>query len=341
VRRRVRQYTSFPSARAFDAFVDLLNAGGVLDAVDPTMVYSSAPAAADGTDASSSDDDAGSVVPLKKRRLGARALSPKEAIFFVLFRCRTGLDIIDCHALFGIEYSVACRYFAVYISFLRVWLEAEFPSPTPEQLDRACPLSFKVAFPDRKIQMIIDAHEQQCEEPSNLMARRTVWSDYKHRTTNKFFGACSPCGACVFASTNYGGKCDDRTLTLNCGVMDLLLKNWTTLADKGFMLHAEYADAKHQHELFTPSHAQAGVKTYSADESRWTNAVGKTRIHVERMFKRAQEWKILHTIIKISAMDLAGSIFKVCCFMGNFEPPLIRQEGEPLRSLAEVQWGRE
>ena len=93
------------------------------------------------------------------------------------------------------------------------------------------------------------------------------------------------------------------------------------------------------HKLRVPSHAQVGVATFSRDESKCTNKVGKTRIHIERMFKRAQEWKILHTIIKISAMDLAGTIFQVCCFMTNFEPPLIRSEGEALVSLAEKQWG--
>ena len=78
------------------------------------------------------------------------------------------------------------------------------------------------------------------------MARRTVWSDYKHRTTNKFLGACSPCGACVYASTNYGGKCDDRTLTNACGLMDTIYDGHTTLADKGFMMHAEFAAKKHE-----------------------------------------------------------------------------------------------
>eukprot|EP01043_Picozoa_sp_COSAG02_P035987 COSAG02_NODE_2609_length_8435_cov_4.723129_7_plen_69_part_00 len=58
--------------------------------------------------------------------------------------------------------------------------------PTEEQLRRAEPSSFKRNFPNRDIQMIIDAHEQECESASNLQARRTTWSEYKHRTTNKF-----------------------------------------------------------------------------------------------------------------------------------------------------------
>ena len=333
-KRRVRNYTGLVSARVFDGFVEKLNCDGALDAVSVTAEHDEPQA--DGV----TDGDADSNLSRRPKRLrmGARALQPKEAILFVLMRCRTGLDIIDIHALFGMGYSTACRYFRIYVAFLRMWLERQFPMPTEEQLRRAEPSSFKRNFPNRDIQMIIDANEQECESASNLQARRTTWSEYKHRTTNKFLGACSPCGACVFASTNYGGLIDDNTLTRVTGIMDLAHKGWTTLADKGFLLHAEYAEKGHH--LFIPSYAQRGVPTYTRDETRWTNRVGSVRIHVERMFKRAQEWKILHRTIKISNMDVAGSVFKVCCFMTNFEPPLIRQEGEPLMCLAEKQWGR-
>eukprot|EP01049_Picozoa_sp_SAG25_P013375 SAG25_NODE_2055_length_1995_cov_2.075949_2_plen_364_part_00 len=340
--KRVRNYTGLPSACAFDAFVAALNTGGELDHVDVKAEYNRAARGAAASDADAeadtSDSDSAGAPAAKRQRLGARALSPKEAIFFVLMRCRTGLDVIDIHALFGIGYSTACRYFRVYIAFLRVWLERQFPMPTEEQLRQAEPSSFKRNFPSRDIQLIIDAHEQECESASNLMARRTLWSEYKHRTTNKFLGACTPCGACVYASTNYGGLIDDNTLTEVCGIMDVLYDGWSTLADKGFLLHDEFA--QRGHNLFIPAFAQRGVPTYTRDESKWTNCVGSVRIHVERLFKRAQEWKIMKRIIKISNMDVAGSIFKVCCFMTNFEPPLIRQDGQPLITLAELQWGR-
>lgn len=335
--QRIRQYTGFWSVECFDLFIDCLNADGLLDRVLVKQDMYQEEASSDGDETDGSEEGGDPPPRRHKKPHGNRALTPKDAIFFTLMWLRTGLDIKDLHALFGIGYSTACRYFAIYISFLRVWLEAEFPQPTADQIKRATPESFRKAFPSTNVQYIIDAHEQQCEEPTDLKCRRTVWSDYKHRTTNKFLGVCTPCGACVFASSNYGGKCDDKTLTLASGFMDLLLNGWTTLADKGFMMHAEFASAGHQ--LITPTHAVAGVPTYSYDESRWTNAIGKTRIHIERMFRRAQEWKILHGIIKINSMDLAGTIFKVCCLMGNFEPPLIRQGDDALLSLAELQWG--
>jgi hypothetical protein len=280
--------------------VRLLESNGLLAAVNIRAFRGLKKAAAetrdDGTGGSNADGDDGSdgdgesVAPQPKRakpnRMSQRALQPKEAIFMVLMRLRTGLDLIDIHALFNIGYSTACQYFAVYVTFLRDFLIAEFPMPSEEQLRRAEPESFQKAFPGDNVQLIIDAHEQQCEESANLEARRTLWSDYKHRCTNKFLGACTPCGACVFASTNYGGKCDDKTLTTATGIIGKCYPGWMTLADKGFMMSAEFAAVNHK--LRVPSHAQVGVATFSRDESRWTNKIGKTRIHIERMFKRAQ-----------------------------------------------------
>ena len=101
-------------------------------------------------------------------------------------------------------------------------------------------------------------------------------------------------------------------------------------------MHADFNAL--QHTLITPTHAWTGIPTYNRDESLWTNAIGKTRIHVERMFRRAQEWKILHSLIKISQMDLAGTVFIVCMYLTNFESPLIREQGRKLTSLARLQW---
>ena len=330
MKQRVRNYTGFWGAAGFDAFIEYMNVDGELDAVAVmSSPWDEPPDAAAATNTPAPK--------LKKPRIYRRALQPKEAMFFVLFRLRTGLDIIDIHALFDIGYSTACRYFTVYVSFLAYWLEREFPMPTEAQL-RACePAAFKKEYSGRDVQMIIDAHEQECEEPSNLPLRRNMFSDYKHRTTCKFLGACTPAGACIFASTAYGGKCDDKTLTQTTGLLEQCYKDWTTLADKGFMMHAEFAEVGHN--LFVPSHARVGVKTYTADESKWTNKIGKTRIHIERMFKRAQEYKIMHARVKISNMHMAGTIFKCCCFLTNFEPPLVRQEDHThLRSLFEIQW---
>ena len=68
-----------------------------------------------------------------------------------------------------------------------------------------------------------------------------------------------------------------------------------------------------------------------------THVVAGPRVHVERAFRRVQEWKCLSKRVKLTQADLAGSVFSVCARMSNFDRPLIR-EGD-LLSVAEQTWG--
>ena len=82
----------------------------------------------------------------------------------------------------------ACRYFIVYLQALKSVLASEFPYPSLEMIKNATPEAFKKHFPGRTIQEIIDAHEQEMQVPSCLVAQRSTWSKYKHRQTAKFLG---------------------------------------------------------------------------------------------------------------------------------------------------------
>eukprot|EP01050_Picozoa_sp_SAG11_P014307 SAG11_NODE_1746_length_4331_cov_2.793715_3_plen_213_part_00 len=104
------------------------------------------------------------------------------------------------------------------------------------------------------------------------------------------------------------------------------------------MMHDEYARLKN-HELITPTKAWVGQPTFTVDESAHTSNVGNKRIHVERAFKRAQEWKILHKVIPITRVDIWGAVFYVCCMMSNYGPPMIRDGVDGLPCVAEIQWG--
>ena len=87
--------------------------------------------------------------------------------------------------------------------------------------------------------------------------------------------------------------------------------------------------------------AQAWVNeaSFTRDESRQSHTIGSTRIIIERLFKRAQEWKILHSVIKVSEMDTYSTTFLVCCYMVNYDPPLIRDPEQALMCVGEMQWG--
>jgi len=174
--------------------------------------------------------------------------------------------------------------------------------------------------------------------PSDLTCYRSGFSQYKHGTTAKYLGSIAASGAVLDTSEPRGGCCSDKELTVACGILDRSLEGMTTLADKGFMMHEQFTDV--MHELLTPPKKRRGAATFNVGEMDMTHVIAGPRVHVERAFRRVQEWKCLHKRVKLTQADLAGSVFSVCSRMSNFDRPLIRDEGSDiLLSVAEQTWG--
>ena len=167
----------------------------------------------------------------------------------------------------------------------------------------------------------IDAHEQEMEVSRDKTVSRTTWSEYKRRNTLKFLGAICGNGAFTFASTAYPGRITDPSLTEVSGFLDAIHEYGVTCADKGFMMHDKFTELLHKLEV--PSKAQQLQVAFSSDQMKQTAKIARVRIHVERAFRRAQEFAILHRRVPISQVDLWGMIFRICCFLTNFQPPLI------------------
>ena len=167
----------------------------------------------------------------------------------------------------------------------------------------------------------IDCHEQPCEDPSSFLSHKKVYSTYKGVPTLKFFGAVAGNGAFTFASTAYRGRLSDPVITRLCGFLEIIHAGGIVGADKGFDMIADFSAKRSL--LVIPPKAFNGQSVYTADECVDTTRIARARIHVERAFKRVQEYAILHNKIPVTMFDIWGSIFRVCCFLTNLEPPLI------------------
>ena len=150
---------------------------------------------------------------------------------------------------------------------------------------------------------------------------RSVWSEYKQRNTLKFLGAICADGTFTFTSAAYPGRITDPEITRICGFLDRIHSHGITCADKGFIMHADFS--KLMHILVVPSKAVNGQEVFSEDAITDTAKIARKRIHVERAFQRAQEFKILHRKVPITEVDLWGMIFGICCRLTNFQPILI------------------
>lgn len=181
----------------------------------------------------------------------------------------------------------------------------------------------------------IDCHEQQMQTPFDKTVARTVWSEYKQRNTLKFLGSICGNGAFTFCSDAYPGRITDPEITRISGFLDLIHKYGVTVADKGFFMHHDFSERSHK--LLVPVKASKGQEFFSEDSMVMTAEIARKRIHVERAFQRAQEFKILHKIIPVTEIDIFGMIFKICCGLTNFQPPLIEDKDTNIADTTSVR----
>ena len=74
-----------------------------------------------------------------------------------------------------------------------------------------------------KCVIIIDCTEIFIEQPSDLLARAQVWSNYKHHSTVKFLIGITPQGTISFVSKCVGERMSDKELTEQSALIDHLL----------------------------------------------------------------------------------------------------------------------
>jgi hypothetical protein len=112
------------------------------------------------------------------------------------------------------------------------------------------------------------------------MVYRTLWSAYKHWTTVKLLGAIypTPGGFCAKTAdpTAYAGSAGDVPCTLASPIMKLLEKQMASLADKGFTLHAQFAEK--QHYLVIPMYAYNKQKSFTMEDASMSHTIGHLRV---------------------------------------------------------------
>jgi hypothetical protein len=315
----LKAFTGFDSKAKLSAFYNLLNHDGVCDRLH---LYRAPDTSLDMSAAARARRDN------YNRGSAPRSMKPHDALAMTLFVLRTGNTFKVTAPLFGVSRTTVSRYFITWVRTLEMFLEAEFPYPDVDQLDRVTTDSVReamdIAVNGLHFEAFIDCHEQPCEDPSSFLVHKKVYSSYKGCPTLKFFGAIAGNGAFTFASSAYRGRLSDPVITRLCGFLEVVHEHGAVGADKGFDMIADFS-SKRSH-LIIPPKAYSGQSVYTEDEMTDTATIARSRIHVERAFKRAQEYQILHSKIPITMFDMWGSIFKVCCFLTNFEVPLIRDK---------------
>ena len=158
------------------------------------------------------------------------------------------------------------------IKFLVFW-------PDREELWKTMPLCFCSHY-GLQVAAIIDCYEIKIEKPSNLLARAATWSQYKHSNMVKILIAIASQGMTTFVSSSWGGRVNNKHLTMNSRLLQKLLPGDIVLADHGFNDGEVFAMA--QASLFMPAFTK-GLDQLPPVEVEKTLKLANVRILVERV----------------------------------------------------------
>jgi len=249
-------------------------------------------------------------------------LTPFQEFMCVLLKLRMNSPLEYLAYRFGISPSTVSRIFLKWLKQMDLRLGDLIMWPDRDALRKTMPACFQEAF-GRKVAIIIDCFEIFLDRPSNLEARASTWSNYKHHNTVKVLIGITPQGVVSFVSNCWGGRVSDKQLTDKCGLLSKLLPGDVVLADRGFDI-AESVGLKHA-SLHIPAFTR-GKQQLSALEIEDTRNIANVRIHVERVIGCVrQKYSILRSTLPIDfvtkrvheEVPIIDHIVRVCCALNN------------------------
>ncbi|XP_065902324.1 uncharacterized protein [Dysidea avara] len=234
-----------------------------------------------------------------------------QEFMVVMLKLRINPPFVDLSYQFNVSPSTVSRILLKWITQMDIRLKGLIIWPERE---KTMPNCFRLSF-GKKVAIVIDCFEIFLKRPSNLKARSSTWSNYKHRNTAKVLLGIVPQGAVAFVSEAWGGRVSDKHLTENSGILRKLLPGNIVLADRGFDISES-----------------VGKDQLSAVEIEETRTIANVRIHVERVIGMVrQKYSILHDTIPIDFViirkgedtPLLDRIIRICCALTNVCNPIV------------------
>jgi len=156
-----------------------------------------------------------------------------------------------------------------------------------------------------------DATEVYIEKPSLPDLPQMIFSSYKNKNTFKVLVGISPSEAITFISILYSGSISDKELTRQIGILALLERDDSVMADRGFDIEANLIPlgVKLNISPFLKNKSQLSEK-----EMIETRHITSVCFHVERAMECIKKYHIYGKDIPSYLTDLADQIFLYALF---------------------------
>ncbi|KAK0141139.1 hypothetical protein N1851_021880 [Merluccius polli] len=256
------------------------------------------------------------LVSVLEQFAGSFKMSTRDQVLLTLMKLRLNLMIGDLSRRFFISESLSSKIISYWIDKLEEVLRNLIPWLPRETIRATMPLAFKTNYP--KTTCILDCSESLLQKPKNLDSRGESYSHYYSHNTVKYLVSIAPCGLIMFISAAYGGRCSDKFITMDSGILEYLQPGDEVMADRGFTIRDILFDI--------PSFTKKGAQL-TEEQVTSTRRIANVRIHVERAIRRIKVFKILSQVVPISLVPKVDKILRICSALVNLRGDLIR-DGE-------------
>lgn len=246
-------------------------------------------------------------------------ISVENQILLTLYKLKTNHKFSSIASSFSISKGSSSEIFHYWIGRMFRKFKLINTDATLEQVQQYMSDNFKSRFPT--VREIFDATEVQCQKPSDPVAQKQLWSNYKHSHTIKTQIGCTPNGVISSISDTYGGLISDKKLFIKSGRLNVLNSGEAIMTDKGYLL-ADVLQSKGVRLIRPPF--LSGKKQFNNDERNVGREIARSRIVIENVNSRVKCYKILKDKIPVTLLHMVNEIFFVCCFLSNMCKPFHR-----------------
>uniref|UniRef100_A0A671YJ76 THAP-type domain-containing protein n=1 Tax=Sparus aurata TaxID=8175 RepID=A0A671YJ76_SPAAU len=246
-------------------------------------------------------------------------MSLQDQVLMTLMKLKTNHVVGDLSRQFHTSQSMASKIILHWIDKLEEVLRPLIPWLPRETIQATMPAAFKKNFPNTTC--IVDCSESLLQKTQNLDSRGESYSHYYSHNTVKYLVAVAPCGLIKFISAAYGGRCSDKFITMDSGLLDYLMPGDEVMADRGFTINDLLFERKVKLVMpcFTRKRGQLTEEQVTS-----TRRIAHVRIHVERAIRRLKVYKILSQVVPITMAPKIDKILRICASLVNLRADLIR-----------------
>uniref|UniRef100_A0A672PN14 THAP-type domain-containing protein n=1 Tax=Sinocyclocheilus grahami TaxID=75366 RepID=A0A672PN14_SINGR len=243
----------------------------------------------------------------------------EQQILLTLMKLKLNLLIEDLAIRFHISVSKVSRIISFWIDTMTVVFKGLIPWLPKETIKATTPEAYKQHYPN--VTCILDCSESEVRIPGNLDSRSESYSHYYTCNTIKYLVAIAPCGLVMFISAVYGGRCSDKFITCDSGILEYLHPGDEVMVDRGFLIR----DLLFERQVNVIIPHFANKMQLTEEKVTCSCRIANVRIHVERAIRRLKVYKVLSQTLPITLMPKIDQILRISAALVNLRGDLIRE----------------